>query len=41
MRVVVIGATGTIGKAVVKQLAGRHEVVSVGHNSGDYRVDIA
>jgi NAD(P)-dependent dehydrogenase (short-subunit alcohol dehydrogenase family) len=41
MRVVVIGATGTIGKAVVKQLSGRHEVVRVGHNRGDYRVDIA
>jgi NAD(P)-dependent dehydrogenase (short-subunit alcohol dehydrogenase family) len=41
MKVVVIGATGTIGKAVVKQLSGRHDVVSVGHNSGDLRVDIA
>ncbi|ALA58670.1 short chain dehydrogenase [Nitrospira moscoviensis] len=41
MRVVVIGATGTIGKAVVQQLAGRHEVVNVGHNSGEFRVDIA
>jgi len=41
MRVVIIGATGTIGKAVVQALSERHEVLQVAHASGDYRVDIA
>ena len=39
MRVIVIGATGTIGKAVVEALSGRHEVIRVGRRSGDYQVD--
>lgn len=39
MRVAVIGATGTIGSAVVKALAG-HEVVPVSHSGGDLRVDL-
>ena len=41
MRIIVIGATGTIGKAVVEALSGRHEVVRVGHHSGDHQVDLA
>ncbi|HEY0510253.1 MAG TPA: short chain dehydrogenase [Thermoanaerobaculia bacterium] len=41
MRIIVIGATGTIGKAVVKALSGRHEVVQVGHRGGEYQVDMA
>jgi NAD(P)-dependent dehydrogenase (short-subunit alcohol dehydrogenase family) len=41
MRVMVIGASGTIGKAVVAALGGRHEVVAVGNRSGKYTVDIA
>lgn len=41
MRVIVIGATGTIGKAVADLLAERHEVVRVGHTRGDYQVDTA
>lgn len=39
MRVIVIGAAGTIGKAVVEALSGRHEVVRVGRTSGEYQVD--
>lgn len=39
MRVIVVGATGTIGKGVVEALSGRHEVVRVGRTSGEYRVD--
>jgi NAD(P)-dependent dehydrogenase (short-subunit alcohol dehydrogenase family) len=41
MRIIVIGATGTIGKAVAAALEGRHEVVQVGHRGGEYQVDIA
>ncbi|NHZ43106.1 short chain dehydrogenase [Massilia aquatica] len=40
MKIVVIGASGTIGKAVASHLAARHEIVSVGANSGDVRADI-
>ena len=40
MKIVVIGATGTIGKAVVDALAGRHEVIKVGKRGGDRQVDI-
>lgn len=41
MKVMVVGATGTIGKAVVQALSPRHEVVAVGHSGGAYRVDLA
>jgi len=40
MKIIVIGATGTIGSAVVKELSQRHEVVKVGKSSGDIHVDI-
>jgi NAD(P)-dependent dehydrogenase (short-subunit alcohol dehydrogenase family) len=41
MRIVVVGATGTIGSAVVAALSAQHDVVSVGHTSGAIRVDLA
>lgn len=41
MRIIVVGATGTIGKAVAKLLATEHEVVKVAFRSGDYRVDMS
>jgi NAD(P)-dependent dehydrogenase (short-subunit alcohol dehydrogenase family) len=40
VRIVVVGATGTIGRAVAAALEGRHEVVRVGHSRGDRQVDI-
>src|SRR6266487_4030049 len=40
MKIVVVGATGTIGKFVVAALQGRHDVVKVGNRGGDHRVDI-
>lgn len=40
MRIIVVGATGTIGRAVADALAGRHDVVRVGHSGGDRQVDI-
>lgn len=41
MRVIVIGATGTIGSAIVAALSARHEVVAVGNKRGAIRVDLA
>ena len=41
MRVAVVGATGTIGKAIVQALTPRHDVVPVSHRHGAHRVDIA
>jgi NAD(P)-dependent dehydrogenase (short-subunit alcohol dehydrogenase family) len=41
MRVIVVGATGTIGKAVVEALEARHEVLPVSHGGGRHRVDLA
>lgn len=40
MRVMVIGATGTIGRSVVRALVGTHDVVAVSHHEGEERVDI-
>lgn len=40
MRVLVIGATGTIGSAVADALSSGHEVVRVGRSRGDLRVDV-
>lgn len=40
MKVLVIGGTGTIGKAIVKELSARHEVIVAGHTNGDVQVDI-
>lgn len=40
MKIVLIGASGTIGQAVERELAERHEIVRVGRTSGDYQVDI-
>ena len=38
-KIVVIGATGTVGQAVSKALKARHEVIEVGATRGRYRVD--
>lgn len=40
-KLVVIGATGTIGRAVVAALGSRHDVIQVGATRGEYRVDAA
>ncbi|NRR32991.1 short chain dehydrogenase [Oxalobacteraceae bacterium] len=41
MKVLVIGAEGTIGKAVVEQLGLRHQVISAGRSSGQYQAEMA
>jgi NAD(P)-dependent dehydrogenase (short-subunit alcohol dehydrogenase family) len=40
LKIILVGASGTIGQAVERELAERHEVIRVGRNSGDYQVDI-
>jgi NAD(P)-dependent dehydrogenase (short-subunit alcohol dehydrogenase family) len=40
MRIVLVGASGTIGQAVVNELGGRHEIVTAGSKSGDVRLDL-
>ncbi len=39
MKIIVLGATGKIGRAITRELEPRHEIVSVGSRSGDLQVD--
>ena len=41
MKILLIGAGGTIGSAVDKELSQRHEVIRIGRKSGDLQVDIS
>jgi NAD(P)-dependent dehydrogenase (short-subunit alcohol dehydrogenase family) len=40
MKIIIIGAHGTIGKAVASELATRHEIIRVGRSAGDFQADI-
>ncbi len=40
MRIILIGATGLIGRVLLERLSERHELIPVGHSSGENRVDI-
>ena len=40
MRVAIIGATGTVGRAVASELSPRHEIIEVGKTRGRYQADI-
>lgn len=40
MRILLVGASGTIGSGVYKELATRHEVLAAGRNGADVSVDI-
>ncbi|MFS6932243.1 short chain dehydrogenase [Klebsiella oxytoca] len=40
MKIIVIGASGTVGRAVAQELNQRHEVIRVGRTQGNYQVDI-
>jgi NADP-dependent 3-hydroxy acid dehydrogenase YdfG len=40
MKIVLIGAAGTLGSAVDKAFNARYEIVRVGRKSGDFQVDI-
>ncbi len=40
MRIVLVGASGTLGQAVAAELGQRHDIVPVGRGSGEVRIDI-
>jgi NAD(P)-dependent dehydrogenase (short-subunit alcohol dehydrogenase family) len=40
MRILIIGASGVIGRAVVAELGGRHELLTAGRSTGELKVDI-
>ncbi len=40
MKVIVVGASGAVGKAAAEALASRHEVIRVNRSSGDLTMDI-
>jgi NAD(P)-dependent dehydrogenase (short-subunit alcohol dehydrogenase family) len=40
MRILLVGATGTIGSAVQRELGPRHEIIKAGRSSGDVIVDL-
>jgi NAD(P)-dependent dehydrogenase (short-subunit alcohol dehydrogenase family) len=41
LRILLVGAGGTLGRAVHAELAQRHGILTAGRNSGDHRVDLA
>lgn len=40
MKIVIIGASGTVGRAVAEELSQRHETIRVGRTQGEHQVDI-
>lgn len=40
-KILLIGASGTIGQAVLANLGARHDVITVGRNSGTHRADFS
>ncbi|MCD6047730.1 MAG: hypothetical protein K0S08_1377 [Gammaproteobacteria bacterium] len=38
-KILIVGGTGTIGKAVAEKLLTRHEIIVASHNHGDIQVD--
>jgi NAD(P)-dependent dehydrogenase (short-subunit alcohol dehydrogenase family) len=40
MRILLVGASGAIGRAVDNELGARHEIIRAGRASGDVRIDI-
>jgi NAD(P)-dependent dehydrogenase (short-subunit alcohol dehydrogenase family) len=40
MKILIVGASGTIGKAVAEELKQRHDIVTAGRASGDHKVDL-
>lgn len=40
MKILIVGASGTIGRAVASELGQRHEIITGGRTSGDLRLDL-
>ncbi|MES0882792.1 short chain dehydrogenase [Roseibium sp. SCP14] len=40
MKILIVGATGTIGKAVVNALSSKHQIIAAGFDDGDVQVDL-
>lgn len=40
MKILLIGASGTLGQAVAANLGARHDIIRAGRNSGEERVDL-
>lgn len=40
LRILLVGASGTLGRAVAAELGQRHDIVSAGRESGDIRMDL-
>jgi len=40
MKILIVGASGTLGQAVAAELAARHDIVRAGRTGGDVRVDL-
>ncbi|MGH6874091.1 MAG: short chain dehydrogenase, partial [Aestuariivirgaceae bacterium] len=40
MRILVVGASGTVGRAATMALQDRHEIIKVGRTSGDIKADL-
>lgn len=40
-RVLLVGATGTLGRAIAAELGARHEIISAGRTSGDLCLDLS
>jgi NAD(P)-dependent dehydrogenase (short-subunit alcohol dehydrogenase family) len=40
LRILIVGANGTLGRAVAAELGARHEIITSGRTAGDVRMDI-
>jgi len=40
LRILIVGASGTLGRAVAAELGPRHEIIAAGRKGGDVRMDI-
>ena len=41
LRILLVGASGTLGRAIVAELHQRHDIISAGRVSGDVRIDLS